>query len=131
MTLAAGTSSCSNSSRFGATSTLIMVVPVALPPGRLRLVTSPARIGSAAVAKTMGMVVVAVFAASAAGVVVAANQGHLTMNQVGRQCGQSFVLIPGEAIFDRDVLTLDKACAFSDLDRTRPAVAGRRRAPGR
>src|SRR5262249_26773956 len=43
------------------------------------------------------------------------NHGHLTMNQISRQCGQPFVLIPGEAIFDSDVLTLDKACVFQTL----------------
>src|SRR5262245_42314831 len=37
------------------------------------------------------------------------------MNQVSRQCGQPFVLISGEAIFDSDVLTLDKACVFQTL----------------
>jgi hypothetical protein len=31
------------------------------------------------------------------------------MNKIGRQCRQLVVLILGEAIFDRDVLTLDKA----------------------
>src|SRR5262249_35342304 len=43
------------------------------------------------------------------------NHGHLTMNQISRQCGQPFVLIPGEAIFDSDFLTLDKACVFQTL----------------
>jgi hypothetical protein len=37
------------------------------------------------------------------------------MNQISRQCGQPFVFIPGEAIFDSDVLTLDKACVFQTL----------------
>jgi hypothetical protein len=37
------------------------------------------------------------------------------MNQIGRQYGQPFAFIPGEAIFDRDVLTLDKACIFQTL----------------
>src|SRR5262245_65731377 len=37
------------------------------------------------------------------------------MNQVSRQCGQPFVLISGEAIFDSDVLTLNKACVFQTL----------------
>src|SRR5215831_16831500 len=37
------------------------------------------------------------------------------MNQIGRQCGQLFDFIPGEAIFDRDVLTLGKACVFQTL----------------
>ena len=46
----------------------VCVTPVTLPPGRLRLATSPSSTGSAAVSKTIGMVVVAAFAASAAGV---------------------------------------------------------------
>src|SRR5215831_9794984 len=37
------------------------------------------------------------------------------MNQIGRQCGQLFDFIPGEVIFDRDVLTLGKACVFQTL----------------
>ena len=48
------------------------VTPVMLPPGRLRLGTRPSWTGSPPVSKTIGMVVVAAFAASAAGVVVAA-----------------------------------------------------------
>ena len=47
------------------------VIPVTLPTGRLRLVTRTRLTGSAAVSNTMGMVVAA-FAASAAGVEVAA-----------------------------------------------------------
>ena len=43
-----------------------------LPPGRLRLATRPSWTGSPPVSKTIGMVVVAAFAASAAGVLVAA-----------------------------------------------------------
>jgi ABC-type uncharacterized transport system substrate-binding protein len=42
------------------------VTPVILPPGRLRLVTRPVVTGSSAVTKTIGMVVVAALAASAA-----------------------------------------------------------------
>src|SRR6478736_2620648 len=45
-----------------------VVVPVTLPPGRLRLVTSPSVTGSAPTAKTIGIVVVAALAANAAGV---------------------------------------------------------------
>src|SRR5438876_4151762 len=62
----AGSASCSNSSAFGATSTFNWVTPVTLPPGRLRLATRPSRTGSEAISKTIGMVVVAAFAASAA-----------------------------------------------------------------
>ena len=41
MMVAVGTSSCSSSSRFGASSTFNLVTPVTLPPGRFRLATSP------------------------------------------------------------------------------------------
>ncbi len=44
------------------------VLPVTLPPGRARLATRPAAIGSAMVAITIGIVAVALRAASAAGV---------------------------------------------------------------
>ena len=49
MMVAVGTNSCSSSSRFGPTSTLSVVTPVRLPPGRLRLATRPASTGSAPV----------------------------------------------------------------------------------
>ena len=52
--------------------TFALVTPVTLPPGRLRLATSPSRTGSEAISKTIGMVVAAAFAAIAAGVLVAA-----------------------------------------------------------
>jgi hypothetical protein len=71
-TLAFGANWCSNSSRFGVTSALSCVIPVMFSPGLLRLVTSPSWIGSKPVSKTIGMVVFAAFAASAAGVLVAA-----------------------------------------------------------
>jgi MFS family permease len=57
-----------NSSRFSVSSEAKKVAPVTLPPGRLRLVTRPATTGSATTAKTIGMVAVAAFAASTAGV---------------------------------------------------------------
>ena len=65
MVVAAGTSSCSSSSRFGPSSTPNEVTPVRLPPGRLKLATSPAWTGSAPVRKTIGIVAVAVLAANA------------------------------------------------------------------
>ena len=44
------------------------VAPVTFPPGRLRLTTSPVSTGSLPIANTIGMVAVAAFAASAAGI---------------------------------------------------------------
>ena len=55
-----------HSSRFGAISLFNWVTPVTLPPGRLRLATSPILTGSEPASKTIGMVAVAAFAASAA-----------------------------------------------------------------
>jgi hypothetical protein len=46
---------------------VIWLMPVMLPPGRLRLATSPSATGSPPMVKTMGSVVVARLAASAAG----------------------------------------------------------------
>src|SRR5262245_1398623 len=45
------------------------------------------------------------------------NHSHLTMNQIDRQSGQAFILILGEAIFDRNVPTIDKTCIFQALKR--------------
>jgi hypothetical protein len=65
MFVALGTISCSTSSSFGPTSTFKLVTPVRLPPGRFKLATSPTSTGSTATLKTMGIVVVAAFAANA------------------------------------------------------------------
>jgi hypothetical protein len=37
------------------------------------------------------------------------NHGHLTANQIGRQCGQSIELVLSPAIFDRHIAALDVA----------------------
>ena len=63
--VALGTISCSSCTHFCPTSKVSVVAPVRLLSGRLRLVTSPRSIGSPAVKKTMGIVFVAAFAASA------------------------------------------------------------------
>ena len=54
-----------NSSRLRDTSTLRLDTPVRLPPGRDRLSTTPSATGSPPISKTIGIVVVADFAASA------------------------------------------------------------------
>src|SRR5262245_53335436 len=56
MTTCGGIISCNSSNRFAASATVIMLTPVTLPPGRLRLVTRPNVIGSPALTKTIGMV---------------------------------------------------------------------------
>ena len=65
---AVGTNSCSNSSRFGVTSTFVWVTPVTVPPGLFKLATRPSLTGSPETAKTIGIVVVATAAACTPGV---------------------------------------------------------------
>src|SRR5215470_9006389 len=60
-----GTISCRTPRRFASNDVLSKLTPVILPSGRLSLVTRPAPSGSAALIKTIGIVVVAAFAAFA------------------------------------------------------------------
>ena len=59
------------------------------------------------VAKTIGMVVVAAFAASTAGVAGRGNHSHLTMNQISCHRRQPITSAIRPAIFDRDVTAID------------------------
>ena len=84
-----------------------IVIPVALPPGRLRLATKPFLTGSPLAVNTIGMVWVAAFATSGDGLPpVAANTATCRLYQISRQLGQSIVLAMRPAVFDRHVLTL-------------------------
>jgi hypothetical protein len=60
------------------------------------------------VVKTIGMVVVAAFAAITEGVVNAAIR-HLALNQFCRQGRQPIILVFGPTIFDCDIPALGKA----------------------
>ena len=64
--LAWGTSSASSSSRLEISSGTMVLAPVTLPPGLARLPTKPRSAGSPTL-KTIGIVEVALFAASAEG----------------------------------------------------------------
>src|SRR5258708_2893508 len=83
ITLALGTSSRSTPNRFAPSVLTINVTPVTLPPGRLRLETRPRSTGSAPVANTIGMVVVAALAATAADGPHSRPPGPREMNQPG------------------------------------------------
>ncbi len=63
MAVASGINWCRRSSRFGPSSTFSMLTPVRLPPGRLRLATSPVPTGSTPLLNTIGIVAVAALAA--------------------------------------------------------------------
>ena len=67
MTAALGTASCSICSLIATVVVERKLTPVILPPGRLRLATRPMLTGSAPILKTIGIVVVAALAATAAG----------------------------------------------------------------
>jgi hypothetical protein len=67
ITLTPGASSRSRPNRFASIRLVDVMIPVALPPGRLMLSTSPVLTGSPPTANTMGIVEVARFAAIAEG----------------------------------------------------------------
>ncbi len=107
---APGSSSCSSPSRLVPVSTLMALIPVTLPPGRLRLATRPSWTGSPPVRKTIGIVVVAALAASTdadvPGVTMTATRRRTrSAANSGSRCG--FVLRP--AVFDRHVVALGEA----------------------
>src|SRR5262249_5852722 len=70
--VAVGSNSRTSSRRLGPTSDANVVTPVRLPPGRLRLATTPILIGSSPMTKTIGILEVVALAASTAGVPSAA-----------------------------------------------------------
>ena len=108
MTLAAGTSSCSKASRFATDSTLNQLMPVTLPPGRLRLDTKPTSTGSCPLLKTIGIDVVAALAASPDSTVpVAAMTLTWRLNQIGGERGQLARVAVRPPVFDGNILALD------------------------
>ena len=66
MTVAFGTSSRSNSSRFAPSTPEMLLKPVTLPPGWLKLATNPSLTGSPPAEKTIGLFDVAALAARVA-----------------------------------------------------------------
>ena len=65
---AVGSNSRSNAKRFCTSTSKKIFMPVALPPGRLRLATRPSLTGSSGILNTIGILVVAEIAARAAGI---------------------------------------------------------------
>src|SRR6266478_3918410 len=113
---APGTSSRRSSSRFATNSVETKLIPVRLPPGRARLATRPSLTGSSLTVKTMGIVVVAAFAANATGGAFdRGDHGNPPADQFGRQRRQPIHLILGPAVFDRPGLALDIAALLQGL----------------
>ena len=102
-----GTASLSISSLLVFSSGAKLESPVTLPPGRARLATKPAPTGSPALAITMGMVVVAFFAANAGWRPCDHDQINLKTNQVRRKLRQALSLLLGKPVLDGDILSLN------------------------
>ena len=84
MRAAPGSNSRKSPSCFAQVTCEMKLTPVTLPPGRLRLATRPSLTGSPPVAKTIGTVVVAALAASAAGR-IADDHGYLPAKKISHQ----------------------------------------------
>ena len=102
-----GTASLSISSLLVFSSVAKLESPVTLPPGRARLATKPAPTGSAALVITMGMVVVAFFAANAGWLSCDHDQINLKTNQVRRKLRQALILLLGKPVLDGDIFSLN------------------------
>src|SRR5262249_32756651 len=109
-----GTSWCRSCNRLASNSLANILIPVRLPLGRARLVTRPSRVGSSPTRKTMGIVVVAALAATAAGPSAGDDHGSLP-GQLARHLRQTIDSTFGPAVADRDVLTLDESDLFQAL----------------
>jgi len=81
--------------------------PVTLPPGRARLATKSKPTGSLVFVITMGMVVVAFFAANAGGVPETTIRSTLRRTTSAANSGQALWRSLGESVLDGDILSLD------------------------
>src|SRR5260370_30237257 len=102
-----GTSSFNSCNRFASSSAARKEHPVMFPPGRARFVTIPLPTGSPMTPMTMGVVVVACFAASTASVPQVRIDVHVEADEVVRKLGKLFVVSLGVAVLEANVLTLD------------------------
>src|SRR5581483_7419374 len=84
-----------------------------LPPGRLRLVTSPEATGSAPSTNRVGIEVLAAFTSCTAWSVTI--HRHLALDQIGGKRSGVVAMTFGIACFDRDIPTLDEARLVESL----------------
>src|SRR3954453_9247698 len=99
---AGGKTSRISSSRFVVSSEVKRFKPVALPPGRLRLVTNPNFTGSSAARKTIGIVNGCRLGRKPRGNPADGNHSNPALDQVREQCRQALEFAVGPAEFDRD-----------------------------
>ena len=102
-----GTASLRISSLFVISSVAKLDNPVTLPPGRARLAAKPAPTGSAAFVITMGMVVVAPFAANACGSPVVTIKSTLRRTRSAASSGRRSCFCFGKPVLEGDILSLD------------------------
>src|SRR5262249_6330069 len=124
---ALGTSSCSSPSRLAPTSATKKLMPVALPPGRARLATKPSWTGSPPTPNTIGIVVDAALAASAAASGYRKNC-HTAKDEIGQERWQAIILAVQPVVLHRHVFALDKAGltkALSERRRDARRIIGR------
>ena len=98
------------SKRFDPICKPMMVVPVRLPPGRFKLATSPAATGLPPAVKTIGMVLVAAFAASG-------DDSNFQAHKFSSQREQPVIAPFRPAIFDMHVPALHIALAFHTVEK--------------
>ena len=102
-----GTISVSSSIRFPANSGDCKDTPVMLPPGRDKLATKPTPTGSAAPNMTMGVVLVAFFAAWTAGVAEATIRSTFRSRSSFARVGQALHLSGRPSILDHNILAIN------------------------
>src|SRR5262249_21903323 len=104
-----GTNSCNSASPLAPSSLLRMLKPVRLPPGRLRLATSPSCTGSTPTLNTIGMLVVAALAARAGSTPAAMITATRRWTGSAANDGRAVSLVFRPAIFDRNGASFDPA----------------------
>ena len=106
---AAGTSSRKSPSRFAITSTVKKLMPVALPPGRARLATSPSLTGSIPTPNAMGIARGRGFGRERGGVCRRCDHAHFLADQIGCQLRKPIEAVLRPAILDCYVPAFDIA----------------------
>src|SRR5262245_12799832 len=121
---ALGTISSSSSIRLVTSSAARKLTPVRLPPGRARLATRPSRTGSSETMKMIDIVLVVALAADAAASPPRRdNHVDASTHQVSPKCRQPVESVLSPAVFDRDILGLDKAGIFEALAKCAQTIA--------
>src|SRR5262245_41781009 len=127
--VALGTSSVNNSIRLAIRSLVNMLIPVMLPPGRLRLPTRPAPTEIAGGHHNDRNSGCPGFGWGGRTVAERSNYGDTPTHQIGQQRRQSFVVIFRPAIFDCDTASFNVASGIEALaECSRQRCKGTRRA---